>query len=94
MKEVRAMTIRFKMLLMNQFNHLQEELENASNELDMIFCKTGNKQLNSIKTDIIIAKKRVEKFQKLTVKELEKRHELKLKKLRSIKHLNKNSQNS
>lgn len=85
------MTIRLKILLVNQFNHLFEELENASNELDKILCKTNNDNIKSIKTDIHIVHKRTIKLQKLTIKELKKRHTQKLKKLQEIKERNKNS---
>lgn len=75
------MTLRIRMILMNQFEHLLEELEYASEEL-------GNTDLKSINADIIIAADRVKEFQKTAVKEFEKRHQEKLKKLKAIKRMN------
>lgn len=80
-----------KILLVNQINHLLEELENASNELDKAILETREKQLSLIKTNISIAQKRTVEFQELTIKELEKRHQEKMKKLRAISRRNKNS---
>lgn len=80
-----------KILLVNQINHLLEELENASNELDKAILETREKQLSLIKTNISIAQKRTVEFQELTIKELEKRHQEKMKKLRAISRCNKNS---
>ncbi len=85
------MTVRMKILLVNQINHLLEELENASNELDKAILETREKQLSLIKTNISIAQKRTVEFQELTIKELEKRHQEKMKKLRAISRCNKNS---
>ncbi len=72
------MTLRLRMILMNQFEHLLEELENASEELK-------NTDLKAINADVFIAAQRVKDFQKTTVKELEKRHQEKLKNLRTIR---------
>lgn len=66
------------MILVNQFNHLIEELETAHEELGL-FRSTEIKNIN---TDILIAKQRVEEFKTKSIKEFEKRH------LERIKHLN------
>lgn len=78
------MTLRIRMILINQFNHLLEELEIASEELD----KINNKEIKSINTDIIIARQRVEDFKIKAIKEFEKRHSEKLKRLRAKKREN------
>ncbi len=72
------MTLRIRMILMNQFEHLLEELEIASEELQ----KTD---LKSINADIFIATQRVKEFQNTVIKEFEKRHKEKLQRLKSIK---------
>lgn len=72
------MTLRLRMILMNQFEHLLEELENASEELK-------NTDLKAINADVFIAAQRVKDFQKTTVKELGKRHQEKLKNLKAIR---------
>lgn len=71
------MSLKLRMVLMNQFNHLIEELETAHEELSSI----GRAEIKNINTDILIAKQRVEEFKTKSIKEFEKRH------LERIKHL-------
>ena len=78
------MTLRLRMVLINQFNHLIEELETAHEYLSL----TENAELKKINTDILIAKQRVEEFKTKSIKEFEKRHLKRIKHLNSIKRKN------
>lgn len=77
------MSLRIRMILANQFDHLVDELEAASEELNL----EENKEIKSINTDIIIAKNRVIEFKAKAIKEFEKLHQQKLKRLKRNKFL-------
>ncbi len=77
------MSLRIRMILANQFDHLINELETASEELSL----EENSGIKSVKTDIIIAKNRVIEFKARAIKEFEKLHQEKLKRLKRNKFL-------
>lgn len=77
------MSLRIRMILANQFDHLVNELEEASEELSL----EDNNEIKSINADIIIAKNRVIEFKAKAIKEFEKLQQQKLKKLKTKKRL-------
>lgn len=86
------MTLKLRMILMNQFEHLFAELENAEEEINTAkrFVETAEDAsfLNYISSDIYIAKQRVREFKIKAVKEFEKKHKEKIQRLNAKKKEN------
>ncbi len=74
------MTIRIRMILMKEFDNLINTLEYAKEELIPL-----TEQVKDISTSITIAQNRVIKFKEKCIKEFEKAHKEKLKRLKEIR---------
>lgn len=99
------MSLKIRMLLLNQFENLLGALNIARDELNSAILLsedileepefTNNQilkeklnALEDIDTDISIAKQRIKDFETKTIKEFEKRHSDKLRRLKLIKKEN------
>lgn len=81
------MTLRAKMFLMNQFDHLVNELEDAEEELNtaISYSKTEDetKKLKNIITNTLIAIQRIQDFKTKTIKDLDNQHKARIKRLKT-----------